>query len=117
MLFRSDLILSFPLLEDLIVFVYGEVVTHEGDCSSEPSTVIQPSSSPSFTGSLELSLEGGMKPIARRLLSSPGGLHFRKLTLDWRHEEDPILATALVEECSHTLESLDITHTIYCALI
>ena len=115
----SDLILSFPLLEDLIVFVYGEVVTHEGDGSDEPSTIIQrqPSSSPSFAGSLELSLEGGMKPIACRLLSLPGGIHFRRLTLDWRHEEDRMLATALVEECSHTLESLDITHIIYCALI
>jgi hypothetical protein len=34
-----------------------------------------------FTGNMELSLAGGMKPIARRLLSLPGGIHFRKLTL------------------------------------
>jgi hypothetical protein len=50
-----------------------------------------------------------MEPFTRRLLSLPGGIHFRKLTLKWLYEEDLLTATALVEECSHTLESLDIT--------
>ena len=112
-----NLIISFPLLQDLAVVIYAEMVTHEGDGSDEPSTPVQPSSSPAFTGSLELSLMGGMKPIACRLLSLPGGLHFRKLILDWRHKEDPSLTAALVEECSHTLESLDIAHLFYCTFI
>jgi hypothetical protein len=62
-----------------------------------------------FTGSLELHLLGGMKPIARRLFSLPGGIHFRKLTLTLFCEEDLLMVKALVEECSHTLESLNVT--------
>ena len=47
-----------------------------------------------------------MEPLTRRLLSLPGGVHFRKLTLTWLRKEDPLLATALVKRCSHTFESL-----------
>jgi hypothetical protein len=72
-------------------------------------TTARPSSQPMFTGFLELHLMGGMKPIARRLLSLPGGIHFRKLTLTWFCEEDLLMVKALVEECSHTLESLNVT--------
>ena len=50
-----------------------------------------------------------MKPFSRRLLSLPRGIHFQKLTLMWHHEEDLSTATALVEECSYTLKSFDIT--------
>jgi len=57
------------------------------------------------------------KPITSRLLSLPAGIHFRKLTLTWYHEEDLSLTMGLVEECSHTLESLDINHTVRCASI
>ena len=99
-----DLIISFPFLEELAV---------SGGSFDGPPTVVQPSSSPVFTGSLELSLEGGMKPIAHRLLSLPGRLHFRKLTLTCNHEEDPLLTMELVEECSHTLESLDIAYPVF----
>lgn len=104
-----DLIISFPLLEDLAITAFNEVTTHNNDSSDEPPVVVQPSSLPMFTGSLNLSLGGGMRAIARQLLSLPGGLHFRKLTFEWSHKEDPPLATAFVEECSRTLESLDIT--------
>ena len=96
-----DLILSFPLLEDLTI----------NNCyaggSDGPSIVAQPLDLPIFTGSLAL-LRGGMGLIVQRLLSLPGGAHFRKLTLTWSHEEDISLTKALVEMCSHTLESLDI---------
>ena len=104
-----DLIISFPLLEDLAVTAFNEVATHNSDSSDGPPIVVHSSSLPMFTGSLKLSLGGGMQAIARRLLSLPGGLHFRKLTFEWSHKEDPPLATAFVEECSRTLESLDIT--------
>ena len=113
-----DLILSFPLLEDLVVIANTEMtIWGKSNRSNELSTTVQPPSPPAFTGSLELSFEGGMKPIARRLLSSPGGLHFRKLTLTWHHEEDPSWTMALVEECSHTLESLTIVYILYSTLI
>jgi hypothetical protein len=49
-----------------------------------------------------------MKPFTCRLLSLSGGIRFRKLTLAWTYEEDPSLMMALVEGCSHTLESLNI---------
>jgi hypothetical protein len=105
-----DLSLSFPLLEDLGVNpgnYYGEL-DDNSDSFDGPLTVVQPSSPPMFTGSLDLDLEGGMEPITRRLLSLPHGIHFRRLALTWSHEADHLATTALVERCSHTLESLEI---------
>jgi hypothetical protein len=101
-----NLILSFPLLEDLDIFVSAGNTNGSGE--DEIPTAIQPSSSPRFTGSFELYLRLGMGPFARRLISLPGGIHFRKLTLTWLCEEDLLAMTALVEACAHTLESLDI---------
>ena len=103
-----DLILSFPLLEDLAVIAYSGTSVDDGG-SDGSLNVLQPPSSPALTGSLELWAGGGMRPIVRSLLSLPGGIHFRMLTLTWRHKEDFLSTTILVEECSHTLESLQIT--------
>ena len=102
-----DLILSFPLLEDLTVVAYFGSSAPGGGYSS----AVQPSNPPTFTGSLDLFVSGGMGPIARRLLSSPGGIHFRKLTLTWFRESDAPLIKGLVEECSRTLESPKITRS------
>ena len=107
-----DLVLSFPLLEDLTVINAYDASVNNDDFSDELPTVVPPSNPPIFTGSLELS-RGGTKPIARRLLSLPSGIHFRRLGLMQFHEEDIPLTTKLVEECSHTLESLDITCSLY----
>jgi len=104
-----DLILSSPLLEDLIVADYRTLVDG-GDGSNGPPTFFQPSNPPVFTGSLELPLDKGMKPITGRLLSMiPGGIHFRKLVLKWHCREDLFSTMVLVGECCHTLESLDVT--------
>jgi len=103
-----DLMLSFPLLGTLAVVALDTSIDN-GDGSNGLSTVIQRSNPPTFTGSLELFMRGGMEHIARRLLSLPGGINFRKLTLTWFHERDLSLTMALVERCSCTLESLDIT--------
>jgi hypothetical protein len=106
-----NLIFSFPLLEDLAVVIPCEAPIDNGDDPGEDEmpTAAQSPTPPTFTGSLELYLQGGMEPFTRRLLSIPGGIHFRKLTLTWFHGEDISLMMALVEECAHTLESLDIT--------
>jgi len=104
-----DLILSFPLLEDLSVSSCSEGSARNRGGSGALLTAVRPPSSPVFSGSLELSMEGGMRPIARRLLSLPGSIHFRKLALVWAEEEDIVLIAAFVERCSRTLESLDIT--------
>jgi len=103
-----NFILSSPLLEDLTV-TGNRTLVGDGDSSDGPPTSVQPANPPMFTGSLGFFLEGGMKTIAGRLLSMPGGIHFRKFTLTWFYAEDLSSVTALVGECSHTLESLGIT--------
>ena len=104
-----NLILSFPLLEDLAVVAFYEASVDDDDGSDRPLTAVQPSSTPTFTGTLELYIKGGMESVARQLLSLPGGIHFRALVL-WRFQEADLLTTmALVEGCSHTLECLGIS--------
>jgi hypothetical protein len=103
-----DLVFSFPLLEDLAVATCYGTSTDYGDSPNKLLTTVQPSSPPAFTGSFELYVTGGMESVTRRLLSLPGGIHFRRLNLSWFHEADPSATVALVERCSHTLESLKI---------
>ena len=108
----SDLILSFPLLEDLSIINSFLV---DPDTLSIPT---QHSSLPVFTGLLNLRLMGGIGSVIHRWLSPPGGasMGFRKLTLTWFCEEDTSLTMTLVEKCSHTLESLDITCDDSCGM-
>ena len=106
-----DLVLSFPLLEDLDVHVTtsdGMSTDNDGG-PDRPLTAVQPSSSPPFSGCLELYMKGGMQPVTHQLLSPPIGIHFRRLALAWYHEGDLLTTITLVERCSHTLESLIIT--------
>jgi hypothetical protein len=104
-----NLVLSFPLLEDLTVVVSHDLTIDDGDGSDWLLTTAQPSNPPMFTGSLELLLNGGMESAACKFLSLPSGIHFRKLSLPWVCEEDRLVIMALVEGCAHTLESLNIT--------
>lgn len=105
-----DLIFSFPLLEDVSLWAYGGFRDDPFDASSVP---VRPSSPPTFTGSLKLSLMYGLDPIASRLLSLPSNLHFRELSLAWQVGSDVLSTMALVESCHSTLESL----CIRCELI
>ena len=107
-----ELALSFPLLEDLDV---AARIMSIDDCDGSHGlpTVVQPSNQP-MTGSLQLFERGGMGSIARRLMSLPGGLRFRQLALKWSMEEDVLLTAALVEECSRTLEYLEIACSFRC---
>jgi hypothetical protein len=102
-----DLLLSFPLIEDLRVAAFKSADGAYG--FNEPQTAAQPSNKPTFTGSLKLNLERGMEPFIRRLLSLPGGIHFRKLILTGVSGLDPSVIMELVEGCSHTVESLHIS--------
>jgi len=105
-----DLILSFPLLKDLAVINSYEIpADYDDDGSGGPPPIIQHSNPIKFTGTLTLLMLAGMEPIARRLLPVPSGMHFRALSLMWVHAADISLTRGLVERCSHTLESLDIT--------
>ena len=105
-----NLIHSFPLLENLSVFTTADSTSTGGrdHGSNEQPTVIQPSSSPVFTGSLELFAHVGVGPFVSLLLSLPNGLHFRNLGLTWYRTADVLSSTALVEGCCSTLESLKI---------
>ena len=101
-----DLILSLPLLEDLTVVGCG--INIGGSPGGLP-TVVQSSNPPTFTGSLEIDITTtGVKSILCRLLSLPGGIHFRRLTLKYIHNEDLPLTTMMVERCFHTLEFLSL---------
>ena len=97
---------SFPLLEDLSVVTYDRFDSCDG-FNGFPATV-QPLRPPVFTGFLELLLGMGMGPIASRMLSLSGGLHFRGLKLLLNHRSDLSLTTALVESCGSTLEFLHV---------
>jgi len=102
-----DFILSFPLLEDVTVITrYKPLADNLDGPNVLPTTTCLPA--PPMTGSFELLQQGGTKHITRRLLSLPGGIHFRKLILTWCREEDILSTRGLVEGCSHTLESLHI---------
>ena len=110
-----DLILSFPLLEDLTVIDCShdeESIDNGGDTSDGLSTVVRPANLPTFAGSLKLLMRNGMGPIVHRLLPLPSGIHFRKLTVGWECDEDTPLTTALVEGCSRTLEYLEISYKL-----
>ena len=105
-----DLILSFPLLEDLTVIRCHDVPTDEANDPAGLPIATQPTSPP-MTGSLTLPQRGGLGSVARWLLSLPGGIHFRRLALSLWGGEDDLLARALVKECSHNLKSLE----LFCA--
>ena len=95
------LICSFPLLEDLALVSQGYGHMDEG--WSAPST------SPRFTGSLELRMAEGMQSTTRRLLGPPNGLHFTSIVVSWLSERDIGSTMDLVSRCSDTLQSLSIT--------
>ena len=102
----SDFIRSFPLLDNL--YVRSDRSADSGDDIDGRQTTPQPSNSPPFTGSLKVSICGGMKQLVSRLLAVPHGLHFQNLDLTWKHKTDLSLTAALVERCSSTLECLKI---------
>jgi len=101
-----DLLLSFPLLENLSLRSYED---HDR-LPDSPQTVIT-SASPPLTGSLAFCLDREAGDVARELLDLPNGLHLQNLAL-WRHRDtDFWWIAAFVKRCSHTLESLDVVCT------
>ncbi|KAF9786149.1 hypothetical protein BJ322DRAFT_771169 [Thelephora terrestris] len=97
-----ELICSLPLLEDVELEADG--IREDGD----DGPVFQPRASPPLTGCLALNLADGIEPVTRGLLALPDGIHFRQFLCTWRYEEEHQWVTALVERCSHTLESVQI---------
>ena len=68
-----DLILSFPLLDDLSVVTYNASTDDNGGPGGLPTITLP---SPPMAGSLTLVWPKGLKPLARRLFSLPGGINF-----------------------------------------
>ena len=101
-----DFVRSSPLLEDLALS--GRDLSSGNDDTPREPQAIGPWPSPVFTESLDLDIMEGVGNIAHRLLDLPGGLHFRKLTFSWAHEEDLRWMIELVRKCSGTLECLDV---------
>jgi hypothetical protein len=94
-----DFICSFPLLEDLELNSLG----------LKTDAWNTPSSSPKLTGSLDLRGTGVTRPVVRRLLDLPDGLHFAKIMIPCR-DEDVESTMGLVSRCSATLEYLDVSY-------
>ena len=101
-----DLVRSSPLLEDLTLAGLDE--SSRNDDNSHVPQIVIPSTSPPFTGSLDLNIVGGVRNTARQLLDLPNGLHFRKLAIWWHCKEDLPWIMQLVVRCSDTLECLDV---------
>ena len=101
-----DLICSFPLLEDLTLV--SRLHRTGYDAWNHPST------SPRFTGSLELHPNSaeGIGPTAYHLLNLPNGLHFSGITVPWHSDSDVKATMDLVSTCSDTLETLDIANRL-----
>ena len=94
-----NLICSFPLLKDLSLRYKGPESNIDGWDA--------PSTSPKFTGSLEL--DSGDVSITRGLLRLPDGLHFSKITASSRIDGAESVVE-VVSRCSGSLESLCIDY-------
>ena len=104
----TDLIRSFPLLEDLTLIGHGpNMDDNERD---GPHTVVPSPASPKLTGTLRLFLFGGVAVALRQLLDPPNGVHFRSVELSWCEEDDFRYLVELVVACSDTLEDLSVTY-------
>ena len=97
-------ICSFPLLEDVLLRTLDHSLTERDHSLTERPIIVQPSSSPVFSGTLTVRHGAEIGPIASRLLSLPGGLRFRRLCLLFCCKADISITTVLVEKCSCTLE-------------
>ena len=91
------LVCSFPLLEDLALL--------SCDGRSDVDGWDVPSTSPKFTGTLDLRSMGGIRSVARQLCDLPNGLHFNKIMVGCLNKDfEPTMD--LVSRCLDTLESI-----------
>ena len=108
-----SLIRSFPLIEDLSLTTFGDLLIESDDGSDGQQTTAQPP----LTGTLELYIRTGMNLVVSRLLSPPNGYRFRKLELALNCDDDIVFASVLVERCRLTLESLKLCFGLYGTIV
>ena len=73
----------------------------------------RPYALPPLTGTLTLSLSGGMECTARRLLDLQICVRFRRLHCTWWYDEDARWIEALMGACSDTLEYVSIKDSTF----
>ena len=103
-----DLVRSSPLLEDFALSGRNPSSSYGGDIYGQRAAIR--STSPAFTGCLDLRIRGGMEHTTRRLLDLPGGLHFRKLVFSCFQDDDLRWIAELVTRCTNTLECFEIDY-------
>ena len=92
---------SFPLIEDLSLIVWR--CDPIDDIDVQPTAIQLP-----LTGTLKINLQPEMGHIISQLFPPQNVLHFWKLDLVF-YEPDFLVMSKLVERCSLTLESLEVS--------
>lgn len=92
-----------PILKDLTL-----LSCKIGDIDDDVNTTFRPSTVPPLSGDLNVCLTHGMEPVARQLWKLPNDVRFRKLSLTLFVDDDLWCTAAMVEECSDTLEVIEI---------
>jgi len=92
-----DIVCFFPLLEDLALVDLFDVEDRGG--------WKVPSVPPKLTGTLDFRMSYRPRPVARRLLDLPGGLHFSEIFVMFFSEDVESVMDA-VSRCSDSLELL-----------
>ena len=96
------LLYSLPVLEDL------EIGYHGMGGGDHDSAIIQPLTSPPLTGTLSLSLSQGMGCTTRYLLGLQICTRIRRLDCTRWFWQDFRWTSALIEQCSETLQCVSI---------
>jgi hypothetical protein len=102
------LVCSLPVLEDLRIACLGMATDGDNDIP-----IRRPLALPPLTGTLTLSLSGGMECTARRLLDMQICARFQRLHCTWWYDEDARWIEALMEACSDTLEYVNIKDSTF----
>jgi len=114
----SKLALTFPLLHSLEVDIRGisredyDYGWYDANCPSDDGskTIPPPLILPVLTGTLKLSIRGGLVLMVPMLLSLDGNIRARRLDLGCRGDnpEDVKWTQAILEECLPTVETLGV---------
>ena len=97
-----SVIRHFPRLDNLYLKCFA--VLPSGDAEDTKTEA-----SPSFRGTLTLVSHISYKPLIANLLAFPGGIHFTRLNLAVLRDDELPNLRELVNACSHTITSLNIT--------
>jgi len=103
-----NLALSFPLLRDLIVYIYDTILSEDSGWGrfNLPPRVPLPSNLPTLAGTLTLKARSGLRCITPMLLSQQGDLRVQSLVLTIENNEDNRIAAEELIKCCSSVKSL-----------